>query len=263
MTVMYSKAFKKIITIFLAALMLFALCACDVKTDRNFISKILPHPVPAPAAGIGGGEDTPWSPEPPDYPEPDPKPTPPHSGYDDLFFDYITLPEDSAFLSEPEYKYLKTVNGNFAYLYTSYDTKSDCDRVEEGSYLTVYAYYYGRALIINPSSRQQGWVNADLLSYSYYSGPNPADTTNLIPGMERPVSSDYIDFYDTRYVKSSGGVAIYLRYGPSKTAYDYFDTVKERSRVTVLAIRDDYAFVRTEDGRRGWCHYGFLVESYY
>ena len=92
------------------------------------------------------------------------------------------------------------------------------------------------------------------------SGPGPEDMQGFDSKIVQPASTAWLSEYDIRYVQSTGGVSIYLRYGPSKD-YEYFDTVKEAESVTVLAEQNGFALVIASGNRLGWCNSSLIVSG--
>lgn len=92
------------------------------------------------------------------------------------------------------------------------------------------------------------------------SGPGQADIKGHDSRLVEPKSDAWLDEYDIRFVQSTGGVSIYLRWGPS-TDYDYFDTVKEAEPVTVLAEQNDFSLVLASGDRLGWCKSALIVSE--
>lgn len=90
--------------------------------------------------------------------------------------------------------------------------------------------------------------------------PGPDDMRGCDSRITVPNSYSWLNDYETRYVQSTGGVSIYLRYGPSAN-YDYFDTVKEAESVTVLADEDGFSLVLASNNRIGWCKSSLLVRG--
>lgn len=89
-------------------------------------------------------------------------------------------------------------------------------------------------------------------------GPGQADIKGHDSRLVEPKSDAWLDEYDIRFVQSTGGVSIYLRWGPS-TDYAYFDTVKEAEPVTVLAEENGFSLVLASGNRLGWCKSALIV----
>lgn len=92
------------------------------------------------------------------------------------------------------------------------------------------------------------------------SGPGPGDIQGHDSGLIEPNTSAWLSEYDIRFVQSTGGVSIYLRWGPS-TDYAYFDTVKEAEPVTVLAEENGFSLVLASGNRLGWCKSALIVSE--
>lgn len=93
---------------------------------------------------------------------------------------------------------------------------------------------------------------------SWGCGPSLNDIRGHDYRLVEPSGWAWLNEYDVRYVQSTGGVSIYLRWGPS-TSYDHFDTVDEGEPVTVLAEQDNFALVIASNNRLGWCKSALIV----
>lgn len=91
-------------------------------------------------------------------------------------------------------------------------------------------------------------------------GPGQGDIQGHDSRLVEPNANAWLSEYDIRFVQSTGGVSIYLRWGPS-TDYDYFDTVQEAEPVTVLAEENGFSLVLASGNRLGWCKSELIVSE--
>ena len=92
--------------------------------------------------------------------------------------------------------------------------------------------------------------------------PTPAPTPNASDldghsNIEKP--KEYLPAYETQYVKSSGGYAIFLSSDVART--QHFDTVLDATEVTVIARQDESALIIVDDGRVGWATASMLEDA--
>lgn len=92
-------------------------------------------------------------------------------------------------------------------------------------------------------------------------GPGLKDIDGCDSSIVRPGGSSWLSDYETRYVQSTGGVSIYLCYGPSAES-GHFDTVNEGEEVTVLAEENGFCLVICSRNRIGWCKKGLIVYNW-
>jgi len=175
----------------------------------------------------------------------------------------VQKPKQASLLDEPKEMYVMTVHGNYLYV-NKKPAESKFGKIEEGKIVTVYAVQGSYSLVKDNESGKGGWVITDLLSDTYYPGPNPADTAGLQGNIQRPGRKDYIEDYVTMYVKTSRGIRAQLWNIPNEKDDDYVEVgyAYEAEEVTIYAVRKEYSFVETSKGARGWIKTGLLVETY-
>ncbi len=119
-----------------------------------------------------------------------------------------------------------------------------------------YIYY-----TLRPSDREEfeRYMEPSTPAPAY--GPSIDDILGCDSRIVIPKDENWLSDYETKYVQSTGGVSIYLRFGPSKD-YDHFDTVKEAGVVTVLARENGFSLVIASGGRVGWCRSDLIVSQY-
>lgn len=91
--------------------------------------------------------------------------------------------------------------------------------------------------------------------------PNVADLEGCNENLVHPDAENWLQGYETKYVKSTRGNCIYLRYGPSLD-YDYFKKINDNVEVTVLARQNGFSLVKVTDGVAGWARSELLVDEY-
>lgn len=74
-----------------------------------------------------------------------------------------------------------------------------------------------------------------------------------------PAAADYLKSYETMYVHSNGGVAVYMYYDLNK---EYSLLVSEKTQLTVIARSGQYDLVRTPAGDVGYVNSKWLTYSY-
>ena len=92
-------------------------------------------------------------------------------------------------------------------------------------------------------------------------GPSSDDLKGCNSKVVSPAWYNWLDSYETKYVKTKHGVCAYLRYEPSSDS-DYFDYVYEKDEVTILARENGFSLVKVTDGVAGWVTSSVLVDSY-
>ena len=92
-------------------------------------------------------------------------------------------------------------------------------------------------------------------------GPGPDDLRGCNTGIEYPYSYNWLDSYETKYLRTRHGVRAYLRYEPSADS-GHYDYVYEGAQVTVLARENGYSLVKTNDGMAGWVTSSLLYNKY-
>ena len=92
-------------------------------------------------------------------------------------------------------------------------------------------------------------------------GPSSDDLKGCNSKVVSPAWYNWLDSYETKYVKTKHGVRAYLRYDP-KSDSDYFDFVYEKDRVTVMARQNGFSLVSTANGLTGWVTSSVLTSRY-
>ena len=175
----------------------------------------------------------------------------------------IEYPEWYNWLDSYETKSVKTKHGICAYL--RYEPSSDSDYydyVYEKDAVTVLARENGFSLVKRMDG-VAGWVTSSVLVDSYPSsiGSTSTGKHSGTRGVTDPEWYNWLDSYETRYVKTKHGVRAYLRYEP-KSDSDYFDYVYEKDPVTVMARQNGYSLVVSVNGQTGWVTSSVLVNRY-
>jgi len=182
-----------------------------------------------------------------------------------MFDNGVQRPRSSSVLSTPKQMYVMSKYGNCIYAQKApSESAKTLYTIDEGRTVTVYAIQSGYALAIVKGAAYGGWMKLSLLDEDYYSGPNPSDTKNLPKNVQRPIKGDYIDDYETMYVRSKYGVRIYLNNKPDidkENPAEVIGYIYEGEEVTVLARRSGYSFVECSAGL-GWCKTSLLVYEY-
>ena len=114
-----------------------------------------------------------------------------------------------------------------------------------------------------PSSTAESTVPSPTLyaSLAPDSGPNQDDLLGSSSRLVHPDDGNWLDDYETQYVKTKYGNLAYLRYEP-KDDSDTFGDVLEKDKVTVLARQNGFSLVMTENKVAGWVTSGVLVYQY-
>lgn len=100
-----------------------------------------------------------------------------------------------------------------------------------------------------------------MIPSAFACGPGPDDLWGCNEDIQYPKCHNWLDNYETRYLKTQHGVRAYLRYCPSADS-DYFDYVYEAAKVTVLARENGCSLITTNDGVAGWVTSKLLVKHY-
>lgn len=145
--------------------------------------------------------------------------------------------------------------------------------VKEGTAVIILAKSEGYACVILTGTQNAGWINEDYLreNYNYSipstpsvvqdSSPGPDDLKGCNEQIQYPKSGNWLESYETKYLKTRYGLCAYLRYMPSDTS-DHYDYVYERACVTVLARENGFSLVKINDGMAGWVTSSLLYDSY-
>ena len=91
--------------------------------------------------------------------------------------------------------------------------------------------------------------------------PSEEDLKGSTEKLVHPDVMNWLQEYETQYVKTKYGNLAYLRYAPEEDS-DHYDTVTEREMVTVLARQNGFTLVLTERGIAGWVTSKVLVNQY-
>ncbi len=91
--------------------------------------------------------------------------------------------------------------------------------------------------------------------------PGYDDLAGCDARVESPDWYNWLDSYETKYVKTKHGVRAYLRFEPSSDS-DYYAYVYEKDQVTVLARQNGFSLVKVCDGTAGWVTSSVLVDRY-
>ena len=100
-----------------------------------------------------------------------------------------------------------------------------------------------------------------MIPSAFACAPGPNDLWGCNDQIQYPKSQNWLDNYETKYLKTQYGVRAYLRYCPSADS-DYYDYVYEAAKVTVMARENGYSLVMTADGMAGWVTSSLLVNNY-
>ena len=146
--------------------------------------------------------------------------------------------------------------------------------VYRGTEVTIHAKSEGYACVILTGTNDAGWINEAYLSekYSYTTNPSqqrqvsigapgPKDLQGCNEQVQYPKAGNWLQNYETKYLKTKYGKCAYLRYRPSSDS-DYYDYVYERAKVTVLARENGFSLVRSNEGMAGWVTSSLLYDSY-
>ena len=176
----------------------------------------------------------------------------------------VAAPKDESILDTPKVMYVTSRYGNCIYVFTRANGSSaQLKNMPEGSKITVYAVENGYALGLDEETGKGGWMGVTLLSDSYYDGPNPLDLKDAPVGVVKPQKGRYLDDYETRYVKSTYGICIYLLNTFVKDDQKVIGKVYEQACVTVVSRQNGYAcIIEKDNGLIGWVADCFLVEEY-
>ncbi len=142
-----------------------------------------------------------------------------------------------------------------------------------GTEVTILAKSEGYSCVILTGTNYAGWINDSYLSekYSYtdrtnqiiqVSGtPGPRDLQGCNEQVQYPKPGNWLQNYETKYLKTKYGVCAYLRYKPTADS-DYYDYVYEKASVTVLARENGFSLVKSNEGMAGWVTSSLLYDSY-
>lgn len=146
--------------------------------------------------------------------------------------------------------------------------------VYRGTEVTILAKSEGYACVILTGTNDAGWINEVYLSeqYSYTTipsqqrhvsagSPGPKDLQGCNERVQYPKAENWLQNYETKYLKTKYGKCAYLRYRPSSDS-DYYDYVYERAKVTVLARENGFSLVKSNEGMAGWVTSSLLYDSY-
>ena len=146
--------------------------------------------------------------------------------------------------------------------------------VPGGTEVTILAKSEGYACVILNGTSYAGWINEAYLSekYSYsinaetqnklpYDMPGPTDLNGCNEQVQYPKEGNWLQNYETKYLKTKYGKCAYLRYKPSCDS-DYYDYVYEKEKLTVLARENGFSLVKSSEGMAGWVTSSLLYDSY-
>lgn len=81
-----------------------------------------------------------------------------------------------------------------------------------------------------------------------------------------PEDDNWLEEYETKYVKSSIGTCIILRWRPEKDfeydGYNFLGRVWEKETVTEMARQNGYSLIKTSAGQVGWVPSQYIVSVY-
>ena len=197
------------------------------------------------------------------------------SGFDSMtvseimkkFDSSVQKPKNSSILDEPEQMEVWSKYGRLIYVYSkpSENSAYKMSEAKEGAKVTVYAKQNGWALVVVNNTRNGGWMKLGSLdTKTHEDHPSFLDIPTMPKGTYLPVREDYLDEYETMYVKSKYGVRIYIIDDPRKKEKDQevIGYAYEAEECTVLAEKCGQLFVLTENGRAGWVKSKLMVYDY-
>ncbi|HCB65244.1 MAG TPA: hypothetical protein DEP43_04700 [Ruminococcaceae bacterium] len=80
------------------------------------------------------------------------------------------------------------------------------------------------------------------------------------------MDDNWLEEYETKYVKSSIGTCIILRWRPEKDfeydGYNFLGRVWEKETVTEMARQNGYSLIKTSAGQVGWVPSQYIVSVY-
>lgn len=173
----------------------------------------------------------------------------------------LVHPQKRSWLRAIETKKVKTKGGVCAYLRKSPTADKDSfGYVYEDDIVWVLAEENGYSLVITKNG-DAGWVTSGVLTSA---GTETAVTGDIITsrtGIVQPNQTSWLQYEETKTVKTAGGKYAYLRSEPKKesTSDNY---VYEGETVTVLARENGFSYVRTTSGKYGWVTSSVLTDSY-
>ena len=185
-----------------------------------------------------------------------------------LFDSRVQKPKASSILDEPEVLEVWTKYGRLDYIYSrpAQGSTYKLGDVREGSVVTVYARQNGWSLCIVENTSLGGWMKSGALDEKTHEDhPSFLDIPDGLPkGTYTPVRGEYLDEYETMYVKSKYGVRIYIIDDPRKKEKDQeiIGYAYEAEECTVLARCSGQLFVVTENGKAGWVKAQLMVYDY-
>lgn len=152
--------------------------------------------------------------------------------------------------------------------------KGNVYTVYGGAKVTILAKSEGYACVILNGTNNAGWINEEYLAenYDYAIISNPQQRTlsghpseNDLHGcnewVQYPKAGNWLQNYETKYLKTKYGKCAYLRYSPTSDS-DYYDYVYEKARVIVLARENGFSLVKVNDGMAGWVTSSLLYDYY-
>ena len=176
----------------------------------------------------------------------------------------VRLPAGTEILDNAEIRYVESTYGNCIFALTA-PNGALITTVKEGVKVTVYARLKGYSLAQTEDGSIFGWMSDQFLEPVSREGkPNPADTAGLLEGMYRPLKGEYLDEYQTMYVRSTYGYRIYIIADPTKAPEErvVIGYANEQEACTPVARRNGFLFVITESGLRGWVAAEYMVYEY-
>lgn len=173
----------------------------------------------------------------------------------------LVHPQKRSWLQTTEAKKVKTKGGICAYLRKSPSAETDnFGYVYEDDVVWAVAEENGYFLVISKNG-DVGWVTSSILTSVSSATAVKADEITNQTGLVQPKSTSWLQYEETKIVKTVGGKYAYLRSAPKKesTSDNY---VYEGETVTVLARENGFSYVRTLSGKYGWVTSSVLADSY-
>ena len=186
----------------------------------------------------------------------------------ELFDERVKAPKADSLLGEPETMEVWSKYGRLIYVYSRPAEALDFKLAEakEGTKVTVYAKQNGFALAKVEGSEDGGWMRLDSLDTKLHSEhPSFLDIPyTVVEGTYIPRRGEYLDDYQTKYVKSTYGTRICIIDDPRKPLEEQkvIGYANEAEACTVLCAKYGKLFVVTENNRVGWVSEKLMVDSY-
>lgn len=173
----------------------------------------------------------------------------------------LAHPQKRSWLQATEARKVKTKGGICAYLRKSPSAETDYfGYVYEDDIVWALAEENGYSLIIAKNG-DVGWVTSSVLTSVSTDTTVRADKITSQTDIIQPNKTSWLQYEETKTVKTVGGKYAYLRSAPNKeTTSDNY--VYEGETVTVLARENGFSYVRAISGKYGWVTSSVLADHY-